>query len=94
MFEHDGELARAERSWPVAKTEPAETVKAKEAAKRNADGHRVYSFAGLIDHLGTMTHNTMDVPLAAKRHFTLISMPTPRQDAAFKLLGIEPRRAQ
>jgi hypothetical protein len=41
------------------------------------NGERVNSFAGLIDHLGTMTCNTMRVPLAAKHHFTL----TPLQDA-------------
>lgn len=93
---HDTDLdqARAERSSPVAKTEPSEAVKAKKATKRNANGQRVNSFAGLIDHLGTMTRNTMRVPLAAKHHFTLISKPTPLQDAAFKLLGIDPQRVQ
>jgi Transposase DDE domain len=93
---HDTDLdqARAERSSPVAKTEPSETVKAKKATKRNADGHRVSSFAGLIDHLATMTRNTMRVPLAAKHHFTLIAKPTPLQDAAFKLLGLDPQRVQ
>lgn len=93
---HDTDLdqARAERSSPVAKTEPSETVKAKKATKRSADGHRVNSFAGLIDHLGTMTRNTMRVPLAAKHHFTLISKPTPLQEAAFKLIGLDPQRIQ
>jgi transposase len=93
---HDTDLdqARAERRSPVAKTEPSETAKAKKATKRNASGHRVNSFAGLIDHLATMTRNTMRVPLAAKHHFTLISKPTPLQDAAFKLLGLDPQRVQ
>ena len=93
---HDTDLAdaRTQRSSPVAKTEPSEAVKAKKATKRNANGQRVNSFAGLIDHLGTMTRNTMRVPLAAKHHFTLTSKPTPLQDAAFKLLGLEPQRVQ
>ena len=93
---HDTDLAdaRTQRSSPVAKTEPSEAVKAKKATKRNANGQRVNSFAGLIDHLGTMTRNTMRVPLAAKHHFTLTSKPTPLQDAAFKLLGLEPQRIQ
>ena len=93
---HDTDLAdaRTQRSSPVAKTEPSEAVKAKKATKRNANGQRVNNFAGLIDHLGTMTRNTMRVPLAAKHHFTLTSKPTPLQDAAFKLLGLEPQRVQ
>ena len=93
---HDTDLAdaRTQRSSPVAKTEPSEAVKAKKATKRNAHGQRVNSFAGLIDHLGTMTRNTMRVPLAAKHRFTLTSKPTPLQDAAFKLLGLEPQRIQ
>ncbi len=86
--------ARAERSSPVAKTEPSETAKTKKAIKRNADGDRVSSFAGFIDHLATMTRNTMRMPLAAKHNFTLISKPTPLQDAAFRLLGLDPQRIQ
>jgi len=90
----DLEAARAERSSPVVKTEPSVTVKAKKAIKRNANGDRVNSFAGLIDHLGTMTRNTMRMPLAAKHPFTLASKSTPLQEAAFKLLGVDPKRVQ
>ena len=90
----DLEAARAERSSPVVKTEPSITVKAKKAIKRNANGDRVNSFAGLIDHLGTMTRNTMRMPLAAKHPFTLVSKSTPLQEAAFKLLGVDPKRVQ
>ena len=44
---HDTDLAaaRAERSSPVAATEPSESAKSKKATKRSADGHRVMSFA-------------------------------------------------
>ncbi|HEX4707875.1 MAG TPA: IS1634 family transposase, partial [Candidatus Udaeobacter sp.] len=89
---HDTDLdaARAERRSPVASTEPSEIAKAKKAIKRNANGDRVHSFAGLIDHLGTMTRNTMHMPLAKKHRFTLLSKSTPLQDAAFKLLGLGP----
>jgi hypothetical protein len=89
---HDTELeaARAERSSPVMSTEPSSAAKSKKAIKRNANGDRVHSFAGLIDHLGTMTRNTMRMPLAAKRRFTLLSKATPLQEAAFKLLGFSP----
>ncbi|HEY2757310.1 MAG TPA: IS1634 family transposase, partial [Pseudolabrys sp.] len=89
---HDTDLdaARAERRSPVASTEPSEIAKAKKAIKRNANGDRVHSFAGLIDHLGTMTRNTMHMPLAKKHRFTLLSKSTPLQDATFKLLGLGP----
>jgi transposase len=93
---HDTELAaaRAERTSPVAKTEPSEAAKAKKATKRSADGHPVMSFADLIAHLGTFTRNTMRVPMRPKHRFTLYSKPTPLQDAAFKLLELNPMRVQ
>ena len=90
----DLEAARAERSPPVVKTEPSVTVTAKKAIKRNANGDRVNSFAGVIDHLGTMTRNTMRMTLAARHPFTLVSKSTPLQEAAFKLLGVDPKRVQ
>jgi hypothetical protein len=93
---HDTDLdvARAERSSPVVSTEPSPVARTKKAIKRNANGDRVNSFAGLIDHLGTMTRNSMCMPLAAKHSFTLLSKPTPLQEAAFNLLGFDPKRVQ
>jgi len=93
---HDTDLAgaRAERLSPVAKTEPSETVKAKKATKRSADGHRVMGFANLIAHLGTLVRNTMRVPSRPKHRFTLHSKPTSLQKAAFRLLDIDPTRVQ
>jgi transposase len=90
----DLEAARAERTSPVAKTEPSETVKAKKATKRSADGQRVLSFDGLIAHLGTLVQNTMRVPHPSKHRFTLHSKPTSLQEAAFKLLDLDPLRVQ
>jgi len=93
---HDTELhaARAERISPVAKTEPSEAAKTKKATNRSTDGHRVMSFAGLIAHLGTLTRNTMRVPLRPKHRFTLYTKPTSLQEAAFKLLDLNPVRVQ
>jgi transposase len=93
---HDTDLdaARAERTSPVAKTEPSEAVKAKKATKRSADGQRVMSFADLVAHLGTLTRNTMRVPARPKHRVTLYSKPTPLQEAAFRLLEINPIRVQ
>ena len=93
---HDTEIyaARAGRTSPVAKTEPSEAAKAKKAIKRSADGHPVMSFADLIAHLGTLTRNTVRVPLRPKHRFTLYSTPTPLQEAALKLLELNPTRVQ
>jgi len=93
---HDTELeaARAQRTSPVVPTEPSAAVKSKKAIKRNANGDRINSLAGLIDHLGTMTRNTMRMSLAEKHPFTLLSKPTSLQEAAFKLLGFDPKCVQ
>src|SRR6266436_3577362 len=95
LFHDTGiDVARAERTSPVAKTEPSELMKAKKASKRSADGHRVMSFDTLIAHLGTLVRNTMRVPLHSKHRFTLHSKPTSLQEAAFKLLELDPMRVQ
>jgi hypothetical protein len=89
---HDTELAaaRAERASPVASTEPSEAAKAKKATKRSAAGQRVMSFTHLMAHLGTLTRNTMRVSMRTVHRFTLYTNPTSLQDAAFKLLDLEP----
>jgi hypothetical protein len=93
---HDTDIgaAKAERRSPVASTEPSAAAKAKKATKRNADGLRVMGFAGLVDHLGTLVRNTMRMPLRTRHCFTLHSKPTPLQEAAFNLLGLDPLRVQ
>jgi transposase len=93
---HDTDLAaaRAERASPVAKTEPSEAAKAKKATKRSPDGHPVMCFADLMAHLGTLTHNTMRVPLRPRHRFTLYSRSTPLQQAASNLLDLNPMRVQ
>jgi hypothetical protein len=90
----DLDLARAARTSPVASTEPSPSAQAKKAIKRNANGDPVHSSADLIDHLGTMTRNTMRMPQAKTHPFTLLSTSTPLQDAAFRRLGVDPMRVQ
>jgi transposase len=93
---HDTDLAatKAERTSPVAPTEPSDAVKAKKATKRSAEGQRVMSFTDLIAHLGTLVRNTMRVPARPKHRFTLHSTATTLQEAAFQLLGLDPVRVQ
>jgi hypothetical protein len=65
-----------------AKTDPSELAKAKKATKRSADDQRVMGFADLMRHLGTLTRNTMRVPLRATHRFTLYLKTTSLQEAA------------
>jgi hypothetical protein len=51
-------------------------------------------FAGLMTHLGTLTRNTMRVPLRLAHRFTLFAEPTKLQEDAFRLLNIQPMRVQ
>jgi hypothetical protein len=93
---HDTDIAvaRDERSSPVAKTEPSTVSKTKKATKRNQDGLPVMSFTDLIAHLGTLARNTVAALLQKGHSFTLHTRPTAIQEAAFKLLEIDPIRVQ
>jgi transposase len=93
---HDTDLdkAKAQRSSPVVKTEPSESVKAKKATKLNQDGLPVMAFATLLDHLGTLARNTVIAPFHGGHSFTLYSVPTPLQAEAFKYLDLDPARVQ
>jgi DDE family transposase len=93
---HDTGLAaaRAQRTSPVVKTEPSQTLKQKKATKRSAGGHRVMSFADLLAHLGTFTRNAAAVPSRPTHRFTLYSTPTTLQEAAFRLLDLNSHRVQ
>jgi len=93
---HDTALAaaKAERTSPVAATEPSDDAKAKKATKRSAEGQPVMSFADLLAHLGTFVRNTMRVPARPNHRFTLHSTATTLQEAAFELLGLHPVRVQ
>ena len=93
---HDTDIAtaRAERSSPVAKTEPSKTAKTKKAVKRNPAGQPVMDFADLIAHLGTLARNTVTTNLHKGHSFTLHTRPTAIQETAFRLLEIDPTRVQ
>lgn len=93
---HDTEIAsaRAERTSPVRKTEPSQSAKTKKATRRNDHGQPVMAFAELIDHLGTLARNDLTAPLQDNHSITLYTTPTGLQQAAFKRLGIDPRRVQ
>jgi len=90
----DLEAARAQRPSPVVSTEPSKVAKTKKATKRNPEGLRVMGFADLMNHLGTLTRNTMQVSMQGLHRFTQFASPTPVQEAAFRLLNLKPTRVQ
>jgi hypothetical protein len=87
LFEdHDRATAAAARSSPVAAARVSPAAAAKAATKRTADGQPVHSWKSLLRDLATLTRNTVrlgDVP-----PITMLTRPTPLQQAAFDRLAL------
>jgi hypothetical protein len=75
------------RTNPVAPAQRSTGARAKAAAKENRDGQQVRSFRELIEHLGTLTRNTMRTTTETTSEFELLATPTPTQRRVFELLG-------
>ncbi len=75
------------RNNPVAPALCSPGAKAKAANKRNGSKEDVRSFRGLLDHLATLTRNTMRTTSGVTREFEMLSSPTPTQRRVFELLG-------
>ena len=58
------------------------------------DGLPVHSFQSLLADLATLTRNEAVTALAPDHVLTLYARPTPIQQQAFALLGIDPARTQ
>ena len=69
---------------PVAPARRSRHASIKAAAHASADGQALRSFRGLIDHLATLTRNTITIGGAS---FEKITNPTPAQRRAFELIG-------
>jgi transposase len=72
------------RANPVAPAARSAHAERKAARHTTQDRRPVRSFRGLLDHLGTLTRNTITV---GDRTFDKISTPTADQQRAFDLLG-------
>jgi len=75
------------RTNPVAPAVRSAGARAKAAAKENEDGQEVRGFRELLEHLGTLTRNTMRTTTDTTSEFELLATPTPTQRRAFELLG-------
>jgi hypothetical protein len=88
------EEASATRASPVAKAVRSEQAKAKDASKRAEDGLPLHRLRTLLEDLATLTYNITHTALNPQAKITLTSRPTPVQDKAFKLLGLNPACTQ
>ena len=88
------EVGRARRRSPVAPAEPSPVAQTKRTTRRTEDALPVMGFTQLIRHLGTLTRNTVRVPLQGAHSFTAYAHPTKLQQRAFDLLAIDPKRVQ
>ena len=75
------------RDNPVAPAVRSTGAATKAACERNAAGEEVRGFRELLDHLGTLTRNTMKLEATTTGEFEMLSTPTPTQRRVFELLG-------
>jgi hypothetical protein len=94
FHDHDRTAAQQERASPVAAAEISEAAKRKRGRWRSDDGLPVTSFAGLLDHLATMTLNIVASPQAPSASIVLTAKPTSLQNRAFELLDTALPRVQ
>jgi len=87
LFEdHDKDSAAIERPSPVAPAEVSAAAKAKAASRKTEDGSPVHSFRTLLQDLGTLTRNTVqlgDAPPAI-----ILAKPTRLQQEVFARLDV------
>lgn len=73
-----------QRDNPVAPATRSAHADGKAARHTDPEGNPLHSFRGLIDHLATLTRNTITV---GDHNFDKITLPTPTQRRAFELLN-------
>lgn len=86
--EDDRDAAERRRGSPVQPATPSESAEAKAASKRTHDDHPVHHFRGLLDHLATLTRNTIQ-PQGDLPNFDQLTVPTPLQRRVFDLLAVD-----
>lgn len=88
--DHDQADAAQSRPNMVVPAERSKAAKRKAATKMTDDGLPVHSFQTLLDDLGTINKNTIEVKRADREPVTFekITRPTPVQQRALDLLGV------
>jgi len=86
--------AQATKPSAVAKAQRSSHAKHKDAARRADDGLPLHSFQTLLQDLSTLTYNITHTALNPKAKIILNTRPTPLQEKAFSLLGVNLPRTQ
>jgi hypothetical protein len=85
--EDDPQGAEARRGSPVKTAVRSRSADDKAATRKTPDGETIHRFRGLLDHLATLTKNTIQ-PKDDLPAFDRLTVPTDLQRKAFDLLEI------
>ena len=85
----DKQAAEAQRASVVAQAQRSPAAVKKQTTGLTEDGLPVHSFHTLLADLATVGRNTIVTAIAPDYPLTVITRPTPIQQKAFDLLGIE-----
>lgn len=85
--EDDRPGAAQRRGSPVKPATRSDRARQKASSKRTPDGDTVHRFRGLLDHLATLTKNTIQ-PKGDLPAFDRLALPTELQRKAFELLEL------
>ncbi|MEI6622481.1 MAG: IS1634 family transposase [Actinomycetes bacterium] len=77
---------RPQPADPVAPAQRSRDADRKAGTKKTRDGLPARSFIGLLEHLGTLTRNTIAIT-GTDTEFELLATPTPEQRQAFELIA-------
>ncbi len=88
------EQAQSAKPSAVAKAQRSAHAKTKDARQSADDGLPLHSFRTLMQDLATLAYNITHTTLNPKAKIILTTRPTPLQEKAFKLLGVNPARTQ
>ena len=85
--EDDPQGAAQRRGSPVKPARRSASAETKALTKKTSQGQTVHRFRGLLDHLATLTQNTIQ-PTGDLPSFDRLTVPTPLQQKAFDLLEV------
>ena len=88
------EDANARRASPVLKAQRSEHAKNKDKTRLSEDGLPIHSFRTLLKDLATIAYNITHTPVNPGAKVIVITRPTPLQEKAFQLLGLNPACTQ
>ena len=86
--DHEPEAAEAQRSSPVDPAKRSPAARRKAGRKQTDSGLTVHSFRSVIDQLGTLVANTIEL-VESGATFQLRTRPTPLQQRCFDLLEVK-----